>query len=137
MYVCIYAQLTVRHLHKIVNTPGYKGHMERTHIHTISSTYNQWPTKSITSRGSSPPTLKCVVRTQRDTGTLVHHTPYPSPTPSLPHSAPTSPAKTTLSSPHSATMPLTSPTHTPTKKGMSTAPPHTQVPSLPPHPPLA
>jgi hypothetical protein len=32
------AQLTVCHLHKITNTPGYRGHMARTHIHTISAT---------------------------------------------------------------------------------------------------
>jgi hypothetical protein len=25
------------------NTPGYRGHMARTHIHTISTTYNHWP----------------------------------------------------------------------------------------------
>jgi hypothetical protein len=33
------AQLTVCHLRKIMNTPGYKGRMARTHIHTISTTY--------------------------------------------------------------------------------------------------
>jgi hypothetical protein len=38
------AQLTVCHLHKIMNTPGYKGHMPRQHIHTISTHYNHWPT---------------------------------------------------------------------------------------------
>jgi hypothetical protein len=38
------AQLTVCHLHKIMNTPGYKGHMARTHITTISTTCTHWPT---------------------------------------------------------------------------------------------
>jgi hypothetical protein len=33
------AQLTVCHLHKIMNTPGYRGHMAKTHIRTISTTY--------------------------------------------------------------------------------------------------
>jgi hypothetical protein len=38
------AQLTVCHLHRIMNTPGYIDHMARTHIRTISTTYTQWPT---------------------------------------------------------------------------------------------
>jgi hypothetical protein len=33
------AQLTLCHLHKIMNTPGYRGRMARAHIHTISTTY--------------------------------------------------------------------------------------------------
>jgi hypothetical protein len=33
------AQLAVCYLHKIMNTPGYRGHMARTHIRTISTTY--------------------------------------------------------------------------------------------------
>jgi hypothetical protein len=38
-------QLTVCHLHKIINTPGDRGHMARAHIHTISTTYTHWPTE--------------------------------------------------------------------------------------------
>jgi hypothetical protein len=34
------AQLTICHLHKLVNTPTYIGHMAKTHIHIISTTYN-------------------------------------------------------------------------------------------------
>jgi hypothetical protein len=35
------------------------------------------------SRGSSPPTLRCLVRAQRDAGTMFHH--IPSPLPHQPH----------------------------------------------------
>jgi hypothetical protein len=34
------AQFTVYHIHKIINTPGYRGHMARSHIQTISTLYN-------------------------------------------------------------------------------------------------
>jgi hypothetical protein len=40
-------QVRVCHLHKIMNIPYYRAHMARTHIHTISTTYNNWPTESI------------------------------------------------------------------------------------------
>jgi hypothetical protein len=66
------AQLTACHLHNIINTPGYRGHNARTHIHTMSTTYNQWPTESIMSRNTSQPTLRCLVRAQRDAGTMFH-----------------------------------------------------------------
>jgi hypothetical protein len=68
-------QLTVYHLYKIMNTPGYIGHMAGPHIHTIFTTYNYWPTDSIMSRGSSPPTLRCLIRAQRDAGIFFHHIP--------------------------------------------------------------
>jgi hypothetical protein len=67
------AQLTVCHQHKLMNTPGYRGNMARSHIHTISTTYTQWPTKSIMSRNTSPHTLKYLVRAQRDASTMFHH----------------------------------------------------------------
>jgi hypothetical protein len=38
------SQLTVCHLHKVMNTPGCTCYIAKTHIHTISSTYNHWPT---------------------------------------------------------------------------------------------
>jgi hypothetical protein len=57
------AQLTVCHLHKIMSTrPVYRGHMARSYIHTISTTYTHWPKESIMSRNTSPPTLRCLVR---------------------------------------------------------------------------
>jgi hypothetical protein len=56
------AQLTVCLLHKFMNTPGYIGHVARSHIHTISTTYTHLPTESIMSRNTSPPTFKCLVR---------------------------------------------------------------------------
>jgi hypothetical protein len=37
-------QLTVCHLHKIMNTPCYRGHMAKTDIYTISTTNNNGPT---------------------------------------------------------------------------------------------
>jgi hypothetical protein len=51
------AQLTVCHLHKIMNNPGHRGHMARAHIRTICTTYSHWPTKSIMTRNSIPSTL--------------------------------------------------------------------------------
>jgi hypothetical protein len=51
------AQLTACHLHKLMNTLGYRGHMARSHIHTISTTYSHWPTESIMPGNISPPTL--------------------------------------------------------------------------------
>jgi hypothetical protein len=71
------AQLAVcSHFHKTMNTLGFKGHhMARTHIHTISTTYNHWPTESIMSRSTSPPTLRCLVRAQRHEATMLHHIP--------------------------------------------------------------
>jgi hypothetical protein len=68
-------QLTVCNLHKIMNTPGYRGHMSRTHIHTISALYNHWPTEFITSRGHAPSTLRCLVRAQRHAGIMVYQIP--------------------------------------------------------------
>jgi hypothetical protein len=67
------AQLTVCHLLIIMNTPGDRGHMAKTHNHTISTTYNHWPINSIMSRGSSPLTLRRLVRAQRDAGTMFQH----------------------------------------------------------------
>jgi hypothetical protein len=58
-----------------MNTPGYRGNMARTHIHTISTTYNHWPTESIMSRNTSTPTLRCLVRAQRGACTMFHHIP--------------------------------------------------------------
>jgi hypothetical protein len=58
-----------------MNTPGYRGHMARVHIHTISTTYTHWPTESIMSRSSSPPTLRSPVRAQCDAGTMFHNVP--------------------------------------------------------------
>jgi hypothetical protein len=69
------AQLIVCHLHEIMNTPGYIGHMTRAHIHTISTTHTHWPLESIMPRNTSPPTLRCMVRAQRDAGTMFHHIP--------------------------------------------------------------
>jgi hypothetical protein len=69
------AQLTVCHLHKIMNTPGYRGHMARAHFRTISTTYTRWPTESIMLGKSSPPTLRFMVRAQRDAGTMFHNIP--------------------------------------------------------------
>jgi hypothetical protein len=68
-------QLAVCHLHKIMNTPGYKGHIARTHIHTISTTYYRRPRESIVPRNASPPTFRCLVRVQSDAGTMFHHIP--------------------------------------------------------------
>jgi hypothetical protein len=48
--------------------------MARAHIHTISTTYTQWPIESIMSR-NSPPTLRCLARAQRDAGTMFHNIP--------------------------------------------------------------
>jgi hypothetical protein len=76
------AQLTVYRLQKIMNTPGYKGHMARAHIRTISTTYTHWLTKSIMPGSSSLPTLRCMVRAQRDTCTMFHNI---SPVSTLPH----------------------------------------------------
>jgi hypothetical protein len=109
--------------------------MARTHIHTISTTYKQWPTEFIMPRGTSPPTLRCLVRAQRR-HLLPSYPPSPSPTPSPPHSALTSPDKTLPSSPHSATRPPTSQAHTPTNEHAATSHPdeHTNpsFPALPP-----
>jgi hypothetical protein len=69
------AQLTVCHLHKIMNTPSYRGHMARSDIHTISTTYTHWPTESIVSRNTSLPTLRYLVRAKRDAGIMFHHIP--------------------------------------------------------------
>jgi hypothetical protein len=51
------AQLTLCHLHKIMNTPGYRGNMAITYIRTISTTYTHRPTESIIIGIASPPTL--------------------------------------------------------------------------------
>jgi hypothetical protein len=69
------AQLTVCHLHKIMNTPGYRGHMARAHIRTISITYNHWPTESIMSSSSYSPRIRCLVRAQRDASTMFYNIP--------------------------------------------------------------
>jgi hypothetical protein len=68
-------QLAVCHLHKIMNNPGYRGHMAQAHIRTISTPYSHWPTESIMSGRSTPPTVKCLVRAERDAGTLFHNIP--------------------------------------------------------------
>ena len=49
--------------------------MARAHIRTISTTYSHWPTQSIMSARYTPPTLKCLVRAQRDAGTMFHNIP--------------------------------------------------------------
>jgi hypothetical protein len=69
------AQLTVCHFHNIMNTLGYRGHMARAHIHTISTTCTHWPTEFIMSGNSSPPILRCKVRAQRDASTIFHNIP--------------------------------------------------------------
>jgi hypothetical protein len=58
-----------------MNSSEYRGHMARTHIQTISATYTQWPTESIMTCNTSPATLRCLVRAQRDAGTMFHHIP--------------------------------------------------------------
>jgi hypothetical protein len=58
-----------------MNTPGYKGHMAKTHIRTISTTYTNWPKESIMTSTASPPTLRCLVRAQRDAGAMFQHIP--------------------------------------------------------------
>jgi hypothetical protein len=68
------AQLIVCHLHKIMNTHGYRGHMARAHTRTISTTYTHLTTESIMTR-NSPPTHRCLVRAQCDAGTMFHNTP--------------------------------------------------------------
>jgi hypothetical protein len=68
------AQLTICHLHQIMSTPGYRAQMTRRHIHTISTTYTHWPIESIMTRNSSP-ILRCLVRAQRDAGTMFYNIP--------------------------------------------------------------
>jgi hypothetical protein len=57
-----------------MNTPGYRGHMARAHIRTISTTYTHLTTESIMAR-NSPLTHRCLVRAQCDAGTMFHSTP--------------------------------------------------------------
>jgi hypothetical protein len=61
------AQLTICHLHKRINLHGYKGTMTRSHILTIIDKYNRWHVEA-----DRPPTLRSLVRIQRDANTHPH-----------------------------------------------------------------
>jgi hypothetical protein len=113
--------------------------MARTHIHTISTTYTQWPTEFIVSRNTSPPTLRCLVRAQRDADTMFHHIPplsLTNPIASTLRAHFTHQGNTLLASLRAK--PPTSPTLTLTNKHTATShPPNTHILPSPPQPPLA